>query len=87
MVNHFARKRYWFKGMAQVPEEGVDFERHVVYFSYRGLLDAPRRTRAIVIVQVNQVRPLISQSYDILAGEASMRNTGSGTTLVSEGCA
>jgi uncharacterized protein len=73
VVDHFTRKGYRFKGTAQVLEVGADFERHVEFFSNRGMLDAPRRIRAIVIVQVDQARPLISPGYDILADEASMR--------------
>jgi len=73
VVDHFTRKGYRFKGTAQVLDEGADFERHVAFFSDRGMLDAPRRIRAIVIVQVDQARPLISPGYDILADETSMR--------------
>jgi len=74
VVDHFTRKGYRFKGTAQVLDEGADFERHVAFFSDRGMLDAPRRIRAIVIVQVDQARPLISPGYDLLADEASMRD-------------
>jgi hypothetical protein len=73
VVDHFARKGYRFKGTAQILEEGADFERHVAFFSDRGLLDAPRRIRAIVIVRVDQARPLVSPGYDLRADEASMR--------------
>ena len=73
VVDHFARKGYRFKGTARILEEGDDFERYVAFFSNRGMLDAPRRIRAIVIVQVDQARPLISPDYDIVADEASMR--------------
>jgi uncharacterized protein len=73
VVDHFARKGYRFKGTAQVLDEGADFERHVAFFSARGMLDAPRRIRAVVIVQVNRALPLISPGYDILTDEASMR--------------
>src|SRR5262245_62475511 len=54
VVDHFARKGYRFKGTAQVLEMGADFERHVAFFSKRGLRDAPSRIRAIVIVRVDQ---------------------------------
>lgn len=73
VVDHFVRKGYRFKGTAQVLETGADFARYVAFFSNRGLLDAPGRIRAIVIVQVAQARPLISPGYDRLPDEASMR--------------
>ena len=73
VVDHFLRKGYRFKGTAQVLDAGDDFERHVAFFSDRGLLDAPSRIRAIVIVRVDQARPLISPGYDHIADEASMR--------------
>ena len=73
VVDHFVRKGYRFKGTAQVLDTGADFERHVAFFSGRGLRDAPGRIRAIVIVRVDQARPLISPGYDHGADEASMR--------------
>jgi len=73
VVDHFVRKGYRFKGTAQVLDTGVDFERHVAFFSDCGLRDAPGRIRAIVIVRVDQARPLISPGYDHRADEASMR--------------
>jgi hypothetical protein len=72
VVDHFVRKGYRFKGTAQVLDRGADFERHVAFFSDRGLRDAPGRIRAIVIVRVDQARPLISPGYDHRADEASM---------------
>ena len=73
VVDHFARKGYRFKGTAQVLDAGVEFEHHVAFFSNRGMLDAPGRIRAIVIVRVDQARPLISPGYDHIADEESMR--------------
>ncbi len=73
VVDHFARKGYRFKGTAHVLDAGTDFTRHVAFFSDRGFLDAPRRIRAIVIVRVDQARPLVSPGYDNVADEASMR--------------
>jgi len=73
VVDHFVRKGYRFKGTAQVLDAGPDFERHVAFFTNRGMLDAPGRIRAIVIVRVDQARPLISPGYDLIADEQSMR--------------
>jgi predicted pyridoxine 5'-phosphate oxidase superfamily flavin-nucleotide-binding protein len=73
VVDHFVRKGYRFKGTAQVLDGGPDFTRHVEFFSGLGLQDAPRRIRAVVIVRVNQARPLISPGYAEGAEEGSMR--------------
>lgn len=67
------RKGYRFKGTAQVLDSGPDFDRHVAFFSNRGLFDAPGRIRAIVTVRVDQARPLISPGYDHVPDEASAR--------------
>jgi hypothetical protein len=73
VVDHFLRKGYRFKGTAQVLDAGPDFARHVAFFSNRGMQDAPARIRAIVIVRVDQARPLISPGYERIADEATMR--------------
>lgn len=74
VVDHFVRKGYRFKGTAQVLDSGPDFDRHVEFFSKRGMRDAPRRIRAIVTVRVDQVRPLISPGYDdVYPDEAAAR--------------
>jgi len=73
VVDPFVRKGYRFKGRAEVLEAGADFERLVAAFAGRGMPDAPRRIRAIVVVRVDQVRPLISPGYDRDTSEASMR--------------
>jgi len=52
VVDHFVRKGYRFKGTAQVLDAGPDFANYIKFFSNRGMLDAPSRIRAIVIVQV-----------------------------------
>ena len=74
VVDHFVRKGYRFKGTAQVLDSGPDFDRHVEFFSKRGLSDALSRIRAIVTVLVHQARPLISPGYDhVYRDEASAR--------------
>ena len=72
-MDPFVRKGYRFKGRAEVLEAGADFERLVAVFAGRGISDAPRRIRAIVVVRVDQARPLISPGYDRDTDEASMR--------------
>jgi hypothetical protein len=73
VVDHLVRKGYRFKGTAQVLDAGPDFARHVSFFSDRGTFDAPGRIRAIVIVRVDRIRPLISPGYDRTTDEASVR--------------
>jgi uncharacterized protein len=74
VVDHFVRKGYRFKGKADVLDSGPDFDRHVEFFSKRGLRDAPCVIRAIVTVRVDQARPLISPGYDdTYPDEASAR--------------
>ena len=60
-------------GRAEVLEAGADFERLVAVFASRGVFDAPRRIRAIVVVRVDQVRPLFSPGYERDTDEASVR--------------
>ena len=73
VVDPFVRKGYRFKGQAEVVETGPEFERLIAFFSSRGLSDAPRRIRTIVVVRVDQVRSLISPGYDHETDEAAMR--------------
>jgi uncharacterized protein len=73
VVDPFVRKGYRFKGRAEVLDAGAEFERLVAVFASRGMFDTPRRIRAIVVVQVDQARPLISPGYDLDTDEASMR--------------
>jgi len=75
VVDPFVRKGYRFKGTAQVLDSGPAFDRHVEFFSKRGLRDAPVRIRAIVTVRVDRARPLISPGYDdVYPDEASARS-------------
>ncbi len=54
-------------------DSGPDFDRHVEFFSKRGMFDAPGRIRAIVVVRVDEARPVISPAYDQDTDEASVR--------------
>jgi uncharacterized protein len=72
-VDPFVRKGYRFKGTAQVLEAGPDFERHVNFFSARGMADAPTRIRAIVVILVKEARALISPGYERTTSEEAMQ--------------
>ncbi len=73
VVDPFVRKGYRFKGRAEVLEAGAAFERLVAVFVSRGVFDAPRRIKAIVVVRIDHARPLISPGYDRDTDEASVR--------------
>ena len=73
VVDPLVRKGYRFKGRAEVLEAGADFERLMAAFVTRGVFDAPRRIQAIVVMQIDQARPLISPGYDRETDEASVR--------------
>ena len=73
VVDHLVRKGYRFKGQAQVFDSGAEFLRYVEFFSGRGLPDAPRRIRAVVIIRIAEARPIVSPGYDRGVDEAWMR--------------
>jgi predicted pyridoxine 5'-phosphate oxidase superfamily flavin-nucleotide-binding protein len=73
VVDPLLRKGYRFKGRGEVVESGPEFDRLLASFLVPGPSDAPRRIRAIVVVRVEQVRPLISPGYDQGTDEAAMR--------------
>jgi predicted pyridoxine 5'-phosphate oxidase superfamily flavin-nucleotide-binding protein len=73
VVDPFVRKGYRFKGQAEVFEAGAEFERLVAIFGSRGMFDAPRRVRAIVVIRVAQAAPLISPGYDRKTNEETVR--------------
>jgi uncharacterized protein len=73
VVDALVRKGYRFKGRAAVLETGEEFERLVAIFAGRGMFDAPRRIRAIVVMQVAEAGALISPGYDRDTDEAKVR--------------
>jgi uncharacterized protein len=73
VVDHLVRKGYRFKGTARVLDAGAEFERHLAFFSQRGLPDAPSRIRAIVVIRVEQARLLISPAYAGGGDESTIR--------------
>src|SRR5689334_21121035 len=64
VVDWFTRKGYRFKGTATVLESGSLFDELVSFYDQRGLMDAPRRIQAVVMVKVERALPLISPAYD-----------------------
>jgi predicted pyridoxine 5'-phosphate oxidase superfamily flavin-nucleotide-binding protein len=73
VVDEFIRKGYRFKGSAQVLTGGILYQQILDFYAQKGLFDAPRRVRAIVLIEVEQVRPLISPGYDREVTEEQVR--------------
>jgi predicted pyridoxine 5'-phosphate oxidase superfamily flavin-nucleotide-binding protein len=64
VVDWFARSGYRFKGVATVIESGPRFDELVAHYERQGLFDAPRRIRAVVMVEVQRATALLSPAYD-----------------------
>lgn len=64
VVDWFTRKGYRFKGTATVLESGPLFDELVSFYKQRGLMDAPRRIQAVVMVKVERALSLFSPAYD-----------------------
>ena len=73
VVDEFIRKGYRFKGKAQVLTEGTLFKQILDFYSQTGLFDAPRRIRSTILIEVEQVRALISPGYDREVSEDQVR--------------
>ncbi len=73
VVDEFIRKGYRFKGKVQVLTEGALYKQTLDFYTQKEVFDAPRRIRAIVLVEVEQVRPLISPGYDREVTEEQVR--------------
>ncbi len=81
VVDPFRRKGYRFKGRAVVHEQGAIFEELVAFFTQRKLADAPRRIKAIVVIEVVAAQPLISPAYDEGAMDRRWWLSGGSITL------
>jgi hypothetical protein len=73
VVDWFTRQGYRFKGPAVVHVAGPLFEEALRFYADLGVFDAPRRIRAVVLVRIEQARPLISPGYDRDVTEAQVR--------------
>jgi hypothetical protein len=71
VVDPIRRKGYRFKGVAMVHVEGVEYEEGLGFYRERSGLDADR-VRAIVLIEVHHVAPLISPAYDDGTDEAEV---------------
>ncbi len=73
VVDQLVRKGYRFKGTAVVDTDGEVFERGIRFYEARGTANARERIRAIVIVNVERVLPVLSPAYDLGATEDELR--------------
>lgn len=73
VVDWFLRKGYRFKGKAALLTEGPFFDEIVAFYEKQGLFDAPHRIQTIVLIKVEEARPLISPGYDTGVSEAQVR--------------
>lgn len=73
VVDWLSRKGYRFKGKARVLEEGPEFERGLDFYANWGLSDAPGRIRAVVLIQVERAKALLSPAYDSGVSEWQIR--------------
>ena len=71
VVDPLVRKGYRFKGVATVFAEGPLFEKGVAFYRQRGTVNP---IRAIVLVKVERVLPLISPAYDLGETEDEIRD-------------
>lgn len=72
VVDPISRRGYRFKGTAEVHREGDTFERGISVLEQRGYSTPRERIRAIVIIEVDEARPLVSPVYDTGASEAAV---------------
>ena len=76
VVDPILRKGYRFRGTAEVHSDGPRFDELVAWYEDRGIEawhEAGRRIRAVVLIEIHQVRPLISPGYEGGVTEQEMR--------------
>jgi predicted pyridoxine 5'-phosphate oxidase superfamily flavin-nucleotide-binding protein len=64
VVDPFLRKGYRFKGIAEIIDGGDLFEEILSFYS-KGITDARKRVKSIVLVKVEYASALISPAYDL----------------------
>jgi uncharacterized protein len=76
VVDPILRKGFRFRGTGAILEEGPAFEELVAWYEARGTQawdEAGRRIKSVVVVEVSEVRPLVSPGYDGGVSEDEMR--------------
>jgi predicted pyridoxine 5'-phosphate oxidase superfamily flavin-nucleotide-binding protein len=65
VVDQFIRKGYRFRGPALIHDPGSEgFTRGLKRLHDEGMTDLSDRVRAIVVIKVDEARPLLSPAYD-----------------------
>lgn len=72
VVDPVARKGYRFKGTSRVLSEGPEYESALEFYD-REFHIARERINAVVLMKVEQAKPLISPAYDDGTSEAEVR--------------
>ena len=72
MVDPITRKGYRFRGIATVHRDGETYERGLEVLRARGSSAGPDRVKSIVVIEVTDVKTLISPAYDTGATEAEV---------------
>ena len=76
VVDPMIRKGYRFRGEAEIHADGPQFNEVARWYESQGTRawdEAGRRIRAVVMVEVHEVRPLVSPAYDAKLSEDEMR--------------
>jgi uncharacterized protein len=76
VVDPMIRTGYRFRGTGTVHSEGATFDQVVAAYADLGVQahdEAGRRIRALVLVEVRDVKPLVSPAYDGGVSEEEMR--------------
>jgi predicted pyridoxine 5'-phosphate oxidase superfamily flavin-nucleotide-binding protein len=72
VVDPIVRKGYRFRGTGEVHEDGPAFDRAIRLLAAQGSTLGADRVRSIVVIEVSEVRPLVSPAYDGGATEADV---------------
>lgn len=73
-VDQLTRKGYRFKGTAIVHTHGDVFEQGIGFYERRGTPAPRERIKAIVVITVERVLPVVSPAYDLGATESELRH-------------
>jgi uncharacterized protein len=72
VVDPFSRKGFRFKGIADVLTQGTPYEEIATYCERHRLIDR-HRICSVIVMEVRQIRPLISPAYEQGATEEEVR--------------
>ncbi len=73
VIDPILRKGYRFKGKAELISDGDLFKKILRFYDEHGVIDAPRRIHTVVLVQLEQVRPVVSPGYEFGETEDQVR--------------